>query len=187
MDEQQQQGERGPRRRNEQREADYTATSGETLVEKVVAINRCAKVVKGGRNFSFNAIVVVGDGHGRVGFGMGKANEVVDAISKGTQQAKRSMKRFPMVGTTLPHAIHGKFGAGKIFLRPASEGTGVIAGGSVRIVMECMGVRDILTKVMGTNNPHNVVKAVFEALNDLDDSRMAAERRGISIKEVYTS
>jgi small subunit ribosomal protein S5 len=182
-----QQQDRGPRRREGGREADYTAVSGESFIEKVVAINRCAKVVKGGRNFSFNAIVVAGDGKGRAGFGMGKANEVVDAINKATQAAKRSMKRYPLIGTTLPHAINGKFGAGKIFMRPASAGTGVIAGGSVRMIMECLGVRDVLTKVMGTNNPHNVVKAVFAALGDLDDVRMTAERRGISIKEVFAS
>ncbi|MBU1985469.1 30S ribosomal protein S5, partial [bacterium] len=122
---------------------------------------------------------------GRAGFGMGKANEVVDAISKATQQAKRSMKRYPIIGTTLSHAIYGKYGAGKIFLRPASPGTGVIAGGSVRLVMECLGVRDVLTKVMGTNNPHNVVKAVFSALDSMRDVRMVAQTRGISIREVF--
>jgi len=158
---------------------------GEALIEKVVNINRVAKVVKGGRNFSFNAVVVVGDGRGRAGFGMGKANEVVDAIAKATQQAKRSLKRYPVIGTTLPHAVHGKFGAGKVFLRPASPGTGVIAGGSVRIIMECLGVRDVLTKVMGTNNPHNVVKAVFSALDSVSDARMIAQRRGISLREVF--
>jgi len=178
------QAERGPRRRDRERDSEYG--SGESLTEKVITINRVAKVVKGGRNFSFNAVVVVGDGKGRAGFGMGKANEVVDAISKATQQAKRSMKRYPIVGTTLPHASYGKFGAGKIFLRPASPGTGVIAGGSVRLIMECLGVRDVLSKVMGTNNPHNVVKAVFEALDSLNDVRMVAERRGISIREVFT-
>ncbi len=177
------QAERGPRRRDRERESDY---GGESLTEKVVTINRVAKVVKGGRNFSFNAVVVVGDGKGRAGFGMGKANEVVDAISKATQQAKRSMKRYPLVGTTLPHATYGKFGAGRIFLRPASPGTGVIAGGSVRLIMECLGVRDVLSKVMGTNNPHNVVKAVFVALEGMNDVRLVAERRGISIREVYT-
>jgi small subunit ribosomal protein S5 len=179
------QAERAPRRRDRDRERD-SEYGGESLVEKVVTINRVAKVVKGGRNFSFNAVVVVGDGKGRAGFGMGKANEVVDAITKATQQAKRTMKRYPIIGTTLPHAVHGKFGAGKIFLRPASAGTGVIAGGSVRLIMECLGVRDVLTKVMGTNNPHNVVKAVFEALESLNDVRLVAERRGISIREVFT-
>ncbi|MDD5088854.1 MAG: 30S ribosomal protein S5 [bacterium] len=158
---------------------------GEVLIEKVVNINRVAKVVKGGRNFSFNAVVVTGDGRGRAGFGMGKANEVVDAIAKATQQAKRSMKRYPVIGTTLPHVVNGKFGAGKVFLRPASPGTGVIAGGSVRIIMECLGVRDVLTKVMGTNNPHNVVKAVFSALDSMHDARMIAQKRGISLREVF--
>ncbi|HEY3296014.1 MAG TPA: 30S ribosomal protein S5 [bacterium] len=178
------QAERGPRRRERERDSEYAG--GESLTEKVITINRVAKVVKGGRNFSFNAVVVVGDGKGRAGFGMGKANEVVDAISKATQQAKRSLKRYPIVGTTLPHATNGKFGAGKVFLRPASPGTGVIAGGSVRLIMECLGVRDVLSKVMGTNNPHNVVKAVFEALEGLNDVRLVAERRGISIREVFT-
>jgi small subunit ribosomal protein S5 len=177
--------ERPPRRRDRDREGDFG--SGESLIEKVVCINRVAKVVKGGRNFSFNAVVIAGDGKGRAGFGMGKANEVVDAISKATQQAKRSLKRYPIVGTTLPHAVHGKFGAGRVFLRPATPGTGVIAGGSVRLIMECLGVRDVLTKVMGTNNPHNVVKAVFTALGAMNDVRMAAERRGVSIHEVYAA
>lgn len=175
---------RGPRGRDRDRGSEFSAPA-ESYIEKIVAINRVAKVVKGGRNFSFNAIVVVGDGKGRVGYGLGKANEVVDAISKGTELAKRAMKRYPVVGTTLPHRCFGKFGAGKVILRPASPGTGVIAGGSVRIVMECLGVRDVLTKVMGTNNPHNVVKAVFCALNSIADARMVAERRGISIKEIF--
>ena len=181
-------GERSPRGRDNAhgKSGEFTA-AGDALIEKVVTINRVAKVVKGGRNFSFNAVVIVGDGHGRAGFGIGKANEVVDAISKATQQAKRTMKRYPLIGTTLPHATFGKFGAVKVFLRPASAGTGVIAGGSVRIIMECVGVRDVLTKVMGTNNPHNVVKAVFEALSKMSDVRMTAERRGISIQEVYTA
>jgi small subunit ribosomal protein S5 len=177
--------ERGPRRRDREREGEFAG--GEALIEKVVCINRVAKVVKGGRNFSFNAVVICGDGKGRAGFGMGKANEVVDAISKATQQAKRSMKRYPIVGTTLPHASHGKFGAGKVFLRPATPGTGVIAGGSVRLIMECLGVHDVLTKVMGTNNPHNVVMAVFSALDGMNDVRMAAERRGVSIHEIYAA
>jgi small subunit ribosomal protein S5 len=179
------QQERGPRRRDRERDADYSG--GESLIEKVVVINRVAKVVKGGRNFSFNAVVVVGDGKGRAGFGMGKANEVVDAISKATGQAKRSMKRYPLIGVTLPHPTFGKFGAGRVFLRPATPGTGVIAGGSVRLIMECLGVRDVLTKVMGTNNPHNVVKAVFVALDEMTDVRMVAERRGISLREVFTA
>jgi small subunit ribosomal protein S5 len=184
MDEQ---TERSPRRRGRDSNGGEFASASEVLIEKVVNINRVAKVVKGGRNFSFNAVVVVGDGKGRVGYGMGKANEVADSIAKATQQAKRSIKRYPIIGTTLPHAVRGKFGAGKIFLRPASPGTGVIAGGSVRLVMECLGVRDVLAKVMGTNNPHNVVKAVFVALGNLSDVRMAAERRGISLREVFST
>src|SRR3989339_1780022 len=165
------QANRKPRGRGRDAAPEFVQT-GEALIEKLVGINRVAKVVKGGRNFSFNAIAIVGDGKGRAGFGLGKANEVVEAIRKATEAAKRSMKRYPILGTTLPHQIHGKFGAGKVILRPASPGTGVIAGGSVRMIMECIGVRDVLTKVMGTNNPHNVVKAVFEALGKMNDVRM---------------
>jgi small subunit ribosomal protein S5 len=178
------QANRRPRGKGREASSEF-APAGEALIEKLVGINRVAKVVKGGRNFSFNAIVIVGDGKGRAGYGLGKANEVVEAIRKGTEAAKRAMKRYPIVGTTLPHHIHGKFGAGKVILRPASPGTGVIAGGSVRMIMECLGVRDVLTKVMGTNNSHNVVKAVFAAMDKMSDARMAAERRGITIKEVY--
>ncbi|MFH1011623.1 MAG: 30S ribosomal protein S5 [bacterium] len=163
------------------------ASSELILIEKVVHVNRVAKVVKGGRNFSFNAVVIVGDGHGRVGFGLGKANEVTDAITKGTEAAKRSMKRYPLIGTTLPHAVSGKFGAGRVVFRPASPGTGVIAGGAIRTIMECLGVRDVLTKVLGTNNPHNVIKASLAALDKLMDARMAAEKRGISVREVFES
>ncbi len=183
MSESPERGRRGGRDRSS--ESEYSG--GETLIEKVVCINRVAKVVKGGRNFSFNAVVIVGDGHGRAGFGMGKANEVVDAIAKATGAAKRGMKRYPLIGATLPHATKGKFGAGKVFMRPASAGTGVIAGGSVRMIMECVGVRDVLTKVMGTNNPHNVVKAVFTAMDKLNDARMVAERRGVAMREVFNA
>ena len=175
--------ERGSRGRD-RRKPDEDPSS-ESLIEKVVHINRVAKVVKGGRNFSFNAVVVVGDGHGRVGFGLGKANEVTDAITKGTEAAKRSMKRYPLVGTTLPHTSQGKFCAGRVVIKPASPGTGVIAGGTVRAVMECLGVRDVLTKILGTNNPHNVVKATLTALDNMMDVRMTAEKRGISVREVF--
>jgi small subunit ribosomal protein S5 len=177
------QAQRKPRGRGKDSGQDFA--QGDGLIEKLVGINRVAKVVKGGRNFSFNAIVIVGDGKGRAGHGLGKANEVVEAIRKATDAAKRSMKRYPIIGTTLPHRIHGKFGAGKVILRPASPGTGVIAGGSVRMIMECLGVRDVLTKVMGTNNPHNVVKAVFAAMDNMNDARMAAARRGVTVKEVF--
>ena len=176
--------ERGSRGRSRSAPSEEVA-SELSLIEKVVHINRVAKVVKGGRNFSFNAVVVVGDGHGRVGFGLGKANEVTDAISKGTETAKRAMKRYPLAGTTFPHAIQGKFGAGRVVIKPASPGTGVIAGGTVRAIMECLGVRDVLTKILGTNNPHNVVKATLMALDKLVDVRMVADKRGISVREVF--
>lgn len=157
------------------------------LIDKVVHVNRVAKVVKGGRNFSFNALVVVGDGKGRVGFGLGKANEVADAISKGTELAKRSLKRYPIVGTTIPHVIIGKYGAGKVILKPASQGTGVIAGGPVRAIMEAMGVRDVLTKVLGSTNPHNVVKAVFAGLEKSLDAEKVSRKRGVTLKQVFAA
>ena len=155
------------------------------LIEKVVHINRVAKVVKGGRNFSFNAIVVVGDGKGRVGVGLGKAREVAEAITKGGEIAKRSMKRFTLVGTSLSHPIMGIFGASKVMIKPASEGTGVIAGGPVRAVMECVGVRDVLTKCLGSRNPHNLVKATIQGLADIEDLTSVAVKRGKTFKEVF--
>ena len=155
-----------------------------SMIERVVHINRVAKVVKGGRNFSFNAIVVVGDGSGQVGFGLGKANEVTDAINKGTELAKRNLKEIPMSGTTIPHSVIGRYGAARVLLKPASPGTGVIAGGAVRAVMECLGVKDVLTKCLGTHNPHNVVKATMAGLESCRDLRMAAKQRGTSVRRI---
>ncbi len=155
------------------------------LKEKVVHINRVAKVVKGGRNFSFNAIVVVGDGNGHVGIGLGKANEVTEAITKGADNAKKNLIRIPLVKGTIPHQTTAKYGAAKVFLKPASPGTGVIAGGPVRAVLEAVGVQDILTKSIGSANPHNVIKATVRALSELLDVSKVAKKRGISFREVF--
>lgn len=149
------------------------------LIDRVIHINRCAKVVKGGRRFSFSALVVVGDGSGRVGYGHGKAKEVPEAIRKGVEKAKKSMISVPLVDRTIPFDVLGHFGAGSVLLKPASKGTGVIAGGPARAVLEAAGVGDILSKCLGSNNPHNVVKATMNALGQLKSAEEILSRRGI--------
>lgn len=154
------------------------------LKDQVISINRVTKVVKGGKNLSFSALVVVGDQNGIVGFGTGKAKEVPQAIRKAIEAAKRNLIRIPVKGSTLPHPILGVFGAGKVLLKPAVEGTGVIAGGAVRAVMNAAGVRDVLTKCIGSNNPHNVIRATFDGLRNLRSAEGVARLRGRSVEEL---
>jgi len=161
-----------------------TESTAREIKDQVISINRVTKVVKGGKNLSFSALVVVGDRHGRVGYGMGKAKEVPAAIKKGVDKAKRDMIEVPMSGSTVPHAVMGTFGSGMVMIKPAQEGTGVIAGGPVRAVMESAGIKDVVTKSLGSANPGNIVKAVFQGLLQLRTPAEVAKNRGISVEDL---
>ncbi|WP_344298841.1 30S ribosomal protein S5 [Sinomonas flava] len=172
-------GDRGGRGGRDNRDAEKSQ-----FIERVVTINRVAKVVKGGRRFSFTALVVVGDGNGMVGVGYGKAKEVPAAIAKGVEEAKKSFFRVPRIGTTVPHRVQGESAAGVVMLRPAAPGTGVIAGGPVRAVLECVGIHDVLSKSLGSSNAINIVHATVEALKGLEEPQAVAARRGLALDEV---
>ena len=161
-----------------------TESTSREIKDQVISINRVTKVVKGGKNLSFSALVVVGDRQGRVGYGMGKAKEVPAAIKKGVDKAKRDMIEVPMSGSTVPHAVMGTFGSGMVMIKPAQEGTGVIAGGPVRAVMESAGIKDVVTKSLGSANPSNIVKAVFQGLLQLRTPAEVAKNRGISVEDL---
>ncbi|MCR9010985.1 30S ribosomal protein S5 [Gabonibacter chumensis] len=160
-------------------------TSDLELKDRLVAINRVTKVTKGGRTFSFSAIVVVGNENGVVGYGLGKANEVTTAISKGIEAAKKNLVKVPVYKGTIPHAQEAKYGGAEVFMRPASSGTGLVAGGAMRAVLESAGVKDVLAKCKGSSNPHNLVKATFAALKELRDARMVARQRGVNLDKVF--
>ena len=165
--------------------AELVKPSGLELKDRLVGVQRVTKVTKGGRAFGFSAIVVVGDENGVVGHGLGKSKEVADAIAKAVEDAKKNLVRIPLNKATLPHEQKGKYGGARVYLQPASHGTGVIAGGAVRAVLEALGVHDVLSKSQGSSNPHNVVKATFDALLQMRDARTVAEQRGVSLEKVF--